>query len=89
VCSRLVHLAGTPHHTLETRHSTCHGRRPSCLHSMGLHSRVAIPHKPEAIGSKAAESWDEIFGGDQTDRAHIGGVCEVALLHQLTDQHNR
>jgi hypothetical protein len=71
-----------------TCHSTCHGLHPSCLHSTIPHSWVAIPHKPEVIGSRVTESCDAISRGDQTDRAHIRGVCKAALRHAFTDQCN-
>jgi hypothetical protein len=61
--SHLVHLAETPHHTLRSCHSTCHGLHPSCVHSTGPHSRVATPHNPEATRLRAIESCDEILEG--------------------------
>jgi hypothetical protein len=71
-----------------TCHSTCHSLRPSCLHNMRPHSRVAILHKPEVTRSRVTESCDAISRGDQPNQAHIGGVCKVALLHAFTDQRN-
>jgi hypothetical protein len=47
VCSHLVLLAEMPRHTLGTCQSTCRNLRPSCLHSRGPHSQVAILHKPD------------------------------------------